>query len=327
MRPLIAICLSAAELFAAAAPVVSWHHRHTMPEGVSGGASAFISGKLVYAGGTAWRNQVKHWLNDTLVYDPLNDTWSSGPALPEPLAYGACIRTSHSLEILGGVNETGLSRKCWRLDEGSRQWVASGVLPAGSIFGKAELIQGKAYLFGGCPSADLGHCSTSILRRDQSGNWEKVADMPDGPIAMFAMSVVHNRVYLFGGCSSLSPQGVRNRNEAFAFDPRTNRWTPLRPLPEAARGIAAIPINQRYLLLAGGFGDTSSGFSDAAYLYDTKTDQYIRIAPLPFPVMGMEMVRHGDTLWALGGEDKMRSRNPRLLETKLSDLVTPAKPN
>ena len=70
MRLLIIFFLSAAELLAMVLPVLSWHEKHLMPEGVSGGASAVLSGQLIYAGGTTWRDQVKHWLPDTLVYDP-----------------------------------------------------------------------------------------------------------------------------------------------------------------------------------------------------------------------------------------------------------------
>ncbi len=319
MRSSIALCLSAAELFAAVAPALTWHEKHVMPEGVSGGALALLSDKLIYAGGTAWRDQVKHWLTETVVYNPQTDEWSKGPALPEPLAYGACIRSGHSLEVLGGLNDSGLSRKCWRLDAGSERWVASGVVPSGTVFGRSEVVQGHAYLFGGCPSTELSLCVTSVLKRNPSGGWEKVSEMPGGPIAMSAISVLHDQVYLFGGCSNLPPHGVRNRSEAFRFDPLTSQWKTLRPLPEAARGMTAVPVNRRYLLLAGGYVDSLPGFSAAEYLYDIETDQYTRIAPLPFPVMGMEMASHAGSIWALGGEDKPRHRSSRLLEAKLAE--------
>jgi hypothetical protein len=155
------------------------------------------------------------------------------------------------------------------------------------------------------------------LRRNQTGGWEKVSEMPDGPIAMSAVAVVRDQVYFFGGCSSLSPKGVRNRNGAFRFDPLTNEWKTLRLLPEAARGIAAAPVNQRCLLLAGGYVDSPAGFSARAYLYDTESDQYTRVDPLPLPVMGLEIAPHGGSIWGLGGEDKPRDRSARLLEAKL----------
>jgi N-acetylneuraminic acid mutarotase len=289
-----------------------------MPEGVSGGAVALISNKLVYAGGTTWRNQVKCWLTSTFFYDLQSDSWSLGPALPEPLAYGAGVRTDHSLEVLGGIDENRLSRQCWRLDADGQRWTDSGVLPAGSVFGKAEIVEGQTYLFGGCADTELSRCSSSVLRRNDAGKWEKVSEMPQGPLAMPAIAVVEDHIYLFGGCSLDSSGKVRNRDDAYRFDPRTNRWTALPPLPMAARGVSAAPMKQRYVLLAGGYVDPL-GFSAAAYLYDTKDHQYKPVGSLPFPVMGMEMLARGSTIWGVGGEDRKRGRTARVIEAVLPE--------
>ena len=306
---------SAATLLMSAAPAILWHDRQPVPEGVSGGAVALLGKELVYAGGTTWRNQVKLWLSNTFVYDLENDSWSKGPALPEPVAYGACLRTNRSLELLGGMNEHGASRKCWRLNAADREWTASGMLPEVGVFAKAEIVRGQAYLFGGCANAELGGCRNSVLRRNTEGMWEKVSEMPQGSLALSATAVIRDQIYLFGGCSAVAPGKVRNREEAYRFNPLTNRWTVLHPLPMAIRGTSAVALDQRYILLAGGYD--ARGFSAAAYGYDTETNQYTAVASLPFPVMGMEMLARGRAIWGVGGEDKNRSRTPRVIEGKL----------
>jgi N-acetylneuraminic acid mutarotase len=313
MRWSIAPCVCAATLLASVMPAISWRDRHAMPEGVSGGAVALISNKLVYSGGTTWRNQVKCWLTSTFFYDLQSDSWSGGPSLPEPLAYGAGLRTDHSLEVLGGIDGSRLSLQCWRLDAGEQRWTKSGMLPAGSVFGKAEIIEGQAYLFGGCADTELSRCSSSVLRRNQAGKWEKVSEMPQGRLAMPAIAVIRDQIYLFGGCSLDSSGKVRNRDDAYRFDPRTNRWTAFHPLPAATRGISAAPVKQRYILLAGGYFDPR-GFSAAAQLYDTKDGQYKPIGSLPFPVMGMEMLAQDSTIWGVGGENRNRGRTARVIE-------------
>ena len=298
-------------------PVLSWHEKHLMPQGVSGGASATLSGQLIYAGGTTWRDQVKHWLPDTLVYDPHKDAWSQGPSLPEPLAYGAFVSTPHSLEVLGGASDAGVSRKSWRLDAGSRQWIATGQLPSGSLFASAAFLHGELYLVGGCEDTDLHVCNSAVWRRNHSGTWDKVSELPDGAVAMSASAELHNQLYVFAGCSPQSPSGVRNRSDALRYDPQTNHWTVLHPVPLAARGMTAVALNDHEILLAGGYTDSASGFSDAAFVYDIVTDRYTSATPLPLPAMGMEMVSYGGSIWALGGEDKPRHRNDRFFESKL----------
>ena len=309
--------LSAATLLASVAPAIMWHDRRPLPEGVSGGAFAVIADRLVYAGGTTWRNQAKLWLRETSFYDLDNDSWSEGPALPEALAYGAYLRTGRSLELLGGINEHGASRRCWRLNAGEREWAASGMLPAAGVFAKAAIVRESAYLFGGCATAELGGCSNSILRRDTAGTWEKVSEMPQGPVAIFAIAAIRDHIYLFGGCSTVSSGGVRNRDEAYRFDSLTNRWTALHLLPTAIRGMSAVAIDERYILLAGGYD--ARGFSAAAYRYDTEADRYTAVASLPFPVMGMEMLARGRAIWGVGGEDKNRSRTPRAIRGTLPE--------
>jgi N-acetylneuraminic acid mutarotase len=125
-----------------------------------------------------------------------------------------------------------------------------------------------------------------------------------------------HKIYLFGGCSR-STDGVYNRDEALRFDPATQRWTTLHPLPTAARGITAVALGGHHILLAGGYTNATPGFSDASYVYDTTTDRYTPVSSLPLPVMGLAFVRHNNNLWALGGEDKAQHRSARFFEAAL----------
>ena len=134
---------------------------------------------------------------------------------------------------------------------------------------------------------------------------------------MSASAELHNQLYLFGGCSPQSPSGVRNRNDALRYDPQTNHWTVLHPAPIAARGMTAVPLNNHELL--GGWRIHRLRFrilGRGVHLRHGRRSIYTR-NPLPLPVMGMEIVPHEGSIWALGGEDKPRHRNDRLFETKL----------
>lgn len=314
MRSLL--CLALMGFLAMLKPVLEWRDRSLMPEGISGAGTASFSGSLVVAGGTTWRNQVKHWLATTLIYNPRTDAWSDGPSLPEPLAYGAFLRNDRSLELLGGMNDRGLSRNCWRLDASSSRWAACGQVPGATLLGSAAELDGDAYLVGGCDDMDLRVCSPKILRRDGSGVWQAIAEVPGIPLAMAASAVVGRQIYLFGGCSRTA-DGVHNRGEALRFDPATRRWTALRSLPTAARGITALALNDHHILLAGGYTNATPGFSDATYVYDTDTDRYTPITSVPLPVMGLALVRDDKKIWALGGEDKAQHRSARLFEARL----------
>jgi N-acetylneuraminic acid mutarotase len=321
--------LTAACAFAAACGAISWRDRRAMPEGVAGGAIAAFHGEILYAGGTSWRDGVKHWLAETRRYSIAADSWEAGPALPEVLAYGAYVRSGDVLEILGGMNEKGVSRKCWRLDRGASEWRSSGALPVDSVLSSAQMVAGIVYLFGGCPDvADLSQCSAAVWRRNRKGTWAEVSKIPEVPVALSATAVVGDRIYLFGGCTPTGPGTIRNLDGAHEFQTASGHWRMLRSLPSAARAMSAVALDDHRILVAGGYAasqdDAKSegpdfGFSAAAWVYHIDNDQFESVAPLPFPVAGMELVAIDGKMFGAGGEHRMRGRTPRLIEASLGN--------
>src|SRR3954447_25145874 len=133
--------------------------------------------------------------------------------------------------------------------------------------------------------------------------------MPDGPVALRASAVVNGRVYLFGGCRAGSAGSVHNSDEAWEFDPTSKSWKKLQPLNVAVRSLSAVAMDNRHLLLGGGYND--SGFSDTAQVYKTKLDRYESAVSLPFKSPGLTLVRHAGLVFGLGGKDRMRGRSRR----------------
>jgi N-acetylneuraminic acid mutarotase len=282
--------------------------------------------RLLYAGGTTWVEGSKQWLRDVSQYDLTGGAWSAGPALPEPIAYGGSVATADGLEIFGGMNGSGPSRNCWRLDPQSTRWIKTGELPRNAVLARVEQTDGVSYLFGGCSDAAAPmHCGSSVWMRNGREKWIRVGEMPDGPVAVRASAVLDRRVYLFGGCSEI-PGGVVNRDDAYRYDPATGQWQKLRPLPAAARGLSAAPLPGGRILLAGGYTASAHdaahfgpeyGFSAQVWIYDAGADRYDPATPLPFGVSGIEILSHGSAVFALGGEDRMRGRSHRSLQGRI----------
>ena len=62
-----------------------------------------------------------------------------------------------------------------------------------------------------------------------------------------AVAVYHDRILAIGG---EEPSGVFTNNEA--YDPRTNAWTLLAPLPEGRHGTGSAAIGDRLYVPGGG---------------------------------------------------------------------------
>lgn len=312
---------------------LTWSDRHAMTTPVAGGAAGQIDGRLIYAGGTTWTAGVKHWLRDVAVYDPSTDRWIAGPALPAALAYGAVLRSDGALEILGGSGGQNTSRECWRLASVKGPWQRRSLAPVDTLLGRAELVAGRAWLFGGCADvADLTRCSDSVWRREADGMWQQAANLPQGALAMPAAAAVGSRVYLFGGCSMKSAGALVNRDDAYSFDTGSRKWARLRSLPHANRGMTAAALDDRHILLAGGYTATQAeaagkpadfGFTAAVWLYDTQTDTYREASALPYATSGVELVVQASTIFAMGGEHRMRDRSNRLLVAPMPTAALP----
>jgi hypothetical protein len=83
--------------------------------------------------------------------------------------------------------------------------------------------------------------------------------------------------------------------------------------------VSAVAIEDRSIMLFGGY--TASSFSADVLVYDIATDTYKPATPMPVPLLGVEFVMNGRTLYGAGGEDRMRGRSARLLEAR---MVEPA---
>ena len=175
--------------------------------------------------------------------------------------------------------------------------------------------------------ADLTGCSDSVWRRKGGGPWRRAASLPGGPLALTAIAVARNRIYVFGGCAMPAGGPVVNRSTAYSYDPQTNAWATLHPLPDAKRGASAVAFEDRSILLFGGYTaspqeaagrSATFGFSAGVLVYDIATDTYKPATPMPVPLLGVEFVMSGRTLYGAGGEDRMRGRSARLMEGRLA---------
>lgn len=310
--------LTALLLLAAPAMTLVWTERKSMARPESGGAAGLLDGELVVAGGTTWDGDTKQWLKDVQIYDPRQNAWRSGPALPAPLAYGPFVNSADGLEIFGGTDGREVHRESWKLDASKSKWRSTGAVPADTLLGRAALIGGSVFIVGGCPDvADLAGCSDSVWRRDDGGPWARVSSLPGGPLALPAIAVARNKVYIFGGCALPDTRTVVNRSAAYSYEPRTNTWATLHELPIAKRGASAVMISDRSILLFGGY--TASSFSAEVIEYDIAANAYKLTTPMPVPLMGVEFVRSGRTLYGAGGEDRMRGRSSRLMEGRMAE--------
>jgi N-acetylneuraminic acid mutarotase len=283
---------------------IDWQTQTPLPEAVGGHMSAWCDGELFVIGGTAWKDGVKSTLSDVWAYSQQRKTWRCAPSLPRPIAYGVAESTFNGIEIDGGWDHDQALKDVYFFSPKSNQWQRKNNLPLPLAYAGGGMIQGRNFLIGGAADLAKDESYNSVLWQNDAGQWRNISQIP-APRALSATAFNQKGLYIFGGMKMQKGQ-VQNLADAWFYDVKKKRWKTLRPLPIAARGMAACAISEKYFLLAGGFSDH---YLNQVLLYDVKKDIYTPLTPLPCAVMGFQMVYADGAVYVTGGEDAPRHRS------------------
>ncbi|MEO5802675.1 MAG: hypothetical protein ABIR24_04030, partial [Verrucomicrobiota bacterium] len=193
-----------------------------------------------------------------------------------------------------------------RLDR-QYQFQKVGEISQPLVYSAATLVEGKLYIVaGGADVVDLSKLTNIFYSIDlKNGRVEKLPDFPGGNLIVPTAAALKGRIYVFTGASVDATNKAHNVNSAFVYSIAEAKWSAIKAFPFAVRGLNSCVLDDRHIFLAGGYKED---FTDEAFIYDTKTDSYFKTAPLPYRGM-VSLVKIGDNLYCLGGEDKMRHRS------------------
>lgn len=284
-----------------------WEKLPPLPQPSGGFVAGEQDGKVVVAGGTNWRDDVKHYLTSVVAFDPDKMSWEQRSALPEPIAYALSGVLSGRLIWAGGTNgEHGVRR--------------AASMPAEVILSAGGLIGDEFVFVGGTDDlAELAHLTRGAFSLNVKTNAvTKLPDFPGSAFGTAASAVIGDRLFIFGGANWTG--AVANSADAYAFSFAAREWRKLKPLPYVVRGLAGVTLNDRLIYLAGGYKNDVDEFTDEAFLYDTTADTYTPAPRLPYRGM-VGLVKCGDFLYCLGGEDRKKSRTDQCFRIRIAELL------
>ena len=186
----------------------------------------------------------------------------------------------------------------------------------------------RIYVFGGALG---GHGPTlagvEMLDTAQANAaWQHAGEMPGPSRGWCGAAAVGDRLYVLGGSHFFDPKPVAGPDRArlsdvWQFDPESRAWRKKSPLPYRLSGFDCCVYDDRYLFVAGGAAETAdftpemqelyhqdrfhaSYYCPFVLVYDTRLDRWHRLSSLlPMPTNDVRLVRAGETLYAVGGEN------------------------
>ncbi|MFL9921445.1 hypothetical protein PQR75_40010 [Paraburkholderia fungorum] len=139
-------------------------------------------------------------------------------------------------------------------------------------------------------------CYAYVVADDR---WHAVRPLSRGSRGAISVVAANGLIHAIGG------RDTRSVDWHEAYDPRTDTWHTLAPIPGPRDHAAAVLLSD-VLLVAGGRMDTFDFNTGMHVAYDPKTERWEERAPMPTPRSG-----HGGAVWrgkffCMGGEGTRR---------------------
>ncbi|GMH42605.1 hypothetical protein BSKO_10524 [Bryopsis sp. KO-2023] len=249
-------------------------------------------GDLVYIVGG--NDEAGEATDDITIFDPLLNSFSKGPKMPVTLTRFVQVYVpdgdAGKLYLIGGmeVADADASGKVHILDIKTKKWSKGPeiITPRSDFCG--AYVDGKIYIAGGWPtgfSETLG--SVEVLDLEKGSEWEEGVELPT-PRGDCKAAALDGRFVVVGGYYDEENQWRSDsfRDEVEAFNPESEEWEALAPLPNARGDKALISLPGDRLLAIGGEthsrGERTQVATHFVEEYIGEHDVWIEKAPLLF---------------------------------------------
>ena len=180
-------------------------------------------------------------------------------------------------------------------------------------FGAATTNAGHVYIYGGHKGGahkyNIEGQSNAFLRLDTKKSGSKWENLPTGPkLQGLALVTDGTRLFRVGGFTALNKGDEKAKLKSQAsfamFDPKTNKWTDLAPMPTPRSSFDAV-VHKNHLFVIGGWNmqPEDSTWATTALVADLKASPitWKELPKPPFQKRALSVAAVGDSIYAIGG--------------------------
>ncbi len=223
--------------------------------------------------------------------------WATRASLPVPTSeFSGAAASNGRLHVVGGWIE---HAEHYIYDPSGDSWFRAAPLPRPGNHIPVAADAGRFYALGGFKGANRDPFNDAYAYDVDQDRWVSVAPLPRARGAASA-AVLNGRIHLVGG--AVSAPGERTSVAWHeAYDPKTDRWMLLAPLP-GARDHLGVAAYQGRLYAVGGRFNSPAFNTGLHHVYVPDQDRWETMASMPTARSGHGLVVYRDRLFAMGGE-------------------------
>ncbi|MGA0597292.1 Kelch repeat-containing protein [Enterovirga sp. CN4-39] len=241
--------------------------------------------------------------------------WVPRAAMPIPRSEMAWSTAwAGRMHVVGGYGEGRVDRPYHHVyDPDGDRWLNAAPLPRGANHVAVVADAGRIYALGGFTEQNR-NADTNVYAYDVAfDRWTRIAPLPR-PRGAGAAVALNGRIHLIGGASNPTLERA-SVGWHEAYDPVSDTWSVLKPLPGARDHVGCVAHGNRIHIVGGRF-NTFEYNTPLHHVYLPDRDTWEERAPMPTSRSGHGLVVYRDRLFAMGGEAGVVDRG-RITQAKV----------
>jgi hypothetical protein len=269
----------------------TWVRQADLPVALEGAAVAAYQDKMWVAGGLS-NDAARTKLSTVFIFDPRTNTWTSGPALPQPISHGSLVPTPWTLYFIAGWVQDGGSAQVLKLNATNTAWVEDVPLPEKRVAGAAAY-DGSTIIYAG--GTQKGGAPTDTVWALRGGRWQDIGRLRHRRQKLAAVSNNVDTVWVLGGRNHLTDTKYGDMDRIAQGR--------VMPLPASRTAPISPPVDSAAAVQLDGYGVCLVGGEIGGRRYnDWWCEQPAANLPKLSPQRaGLGVAKIGDTIYVVGG--------------------------
>ena len=240
-----------------------WRDLAPIPHVTSHAGIAASDGKIYVLGGFTGVPH-KGAMNIAFEYDVAADKWRALPALSSPRGSISAAFVDGKLHAIGG---RGLDQTTVRThevyDPASGKWSKAAPLPVAHDHSGVTVVDGKIHIVGGRTDAFTDNVKLHDVYDPKTDTWKSAAPLPTARSG--GATVYYHGLILYVGGECRKPDTGEGFTENEAYDPKTDKWQTLAPIPGQRNGFGGAVVAEHSYFAGGSIGCGGSPTSDQLF--------------------------------------------------------------